>query len=189
MPGTTLVIFPDRQLSPDLWTAIFASLRTELASARPETDILRTGSGSDPADIQLLRSDEVHPGLSVGKSISVYLHGNCDFAPQLHSDTRPRFGSIPLGWVQMEAGHIAPFAHVNCENIQRVLWSQMVGCPPDRRTERMGLAIARVILHEWIHVANQSSLHPHHGLTKSQFNADDLIAFRSDPRPRKQVTE
>ena len=38
----------------------------------------------------------------------------------------------------------------------------------------MAHAVARVILHEWIHIATQNSGHSSYGLTKARFGVDDL---------------
>jgi len=46
--------------------------------------------------------------------------------------------------------------------------------------------MARVILHEWVHVATQSAGHAAHGVAKSNFGIADLLAedeeVRRDPR-------
>jgi len=40
----------------------------------------------------------------------------------------------------------------------------------------MAEAMARVILHEWVHIATQSAHHGSHGVTQSVFGLQDLLA-------------
>jgi hypothetical protein len=46
----------------------------------------------------------------------------------------------------------------------------------DRRKTVMAGAIARVIVHEWIHIAAQSSSHTERGIEKAQYGVTDLMA-------------
>jgi hypothetical protein len=48
----------------------------------------------------------------------------------------------------------------------------------------MAEAIARVILHEWIHIATQSASHGANGITKPQFVVRDLLAGDAEGRIR-----
>jgi len=46
----------------------------------------------------------------------------------------------------------------------RIYWDQL-----------LATAIARVILHEWIHIVTQSARHAGHGVAKAQFGPADLF--------------
>jgi hypothetical protein len=82
---------------------------------------------------------------------------------------------VPLGWVRRLDGRIEPFAHVDCARIGQVLGPQALGMDADRRNAVMAGAIARVILHEWIHIATQNPRHAERGITKAQFGVADLM--------------
>jgi hypothetical protein len=81
-------------------------------------------------------------------------------------------------------GRIAPFIHVDCTRIGQVLGPQALGLDRDRRNSLMGGAIARVVLHEWIHIATQSSSHAQRGISKAQFGVADLTAGSGQPVAR-----
>jgi hypothetical protein len=62
-----------------------------------------------------------------------------------------------------------------------VLGAEAEGRDRDQRNAMMAGAIARVILHEWIHIATQSPKHGTRGVSKPQFGVDDLMAGDSQP--------
>jgi hypothetical protein len=161
---TTMVIFADRRMEDRQWNALFDALRRDLAGPAAETRGM--------ADhFQIVRGDTMQPGMDVESPIVVYLHGDCNLAPQ---PRRTAFG-VPLGWVWLVDGRIAPFAHVDCTRIGQVLGPQALGMGADRRNGVMAGAIARVILHEWIHIATQNPGHAERGITKAQFGVADLM--------------
>ena len=51
-----------------------------------------------------------------------------------------------------------------------------LGLDADERNAVMAGAIARVIAHEWIHIATQSSSHSERGIEKAQYGVADLMA-------------
>ena len=169
-PRTTVVVFADRPMPQGQWTALFSALQTGQANGGVETEAL---GGS----AEFTRGDAAEPGLSVETPIVVFLHGNCDLAPLVR---RTAFG-VPLGWVHQLHGQIEPFAHVDCTHIGQVLGPQALGLNRDQRTSIMAAAIARVILHEWIHIATQCSAHAEQGIEKAQFGVADLMAGDSQP--------
>ena len=83
---------------------------------------------------------------------------------------------MPLGWVSRRNGRIEPFAHVDCTRIGQVLGRQALGMDADRRNGVMAGAMARVIVHEWIHIATQNRAHAERGVEKAQFGVADLTA-------------
>ena len=184
---------------PDgLWPALVDALREELDSDSPETRILigePAGQASGPTagpdsdkemghQVQIVPGDMIgFDGLIVNQSVTIYLHGECKINPRprpilLHDTVVLTPGA--LGWVQIDHGHIASFAHVDCNHLGEMLATQAFGLNRDGSNRLMAVAIARVILHEWIHIATQSPHHSERGLAKAQFAVADLLA-----RPRK----
>jgi hypothetical protein len=86
-----------------------------------------------------------------------------------------------LGWVRLNHGHIEHFIHVECTRLAQTLASQTYGLDRDQQDRLMARAIARVILHEWIHIATQNSGHARDGLAKAAFSPRDLIAETVSP--------
>jgi hypothetical protein len=81
-----------------------------------------------------------------------------------------------LGWVYRVHGQIAPFIHVDCEEITQILGPLALMLTTSRRDQIMAEAIARVVLHEWVHIATQSAAHARDGVAKSSFGIPDLLA-------------
>jgi hypothetical protein len=59
----------------------------------------------------------------------------------------------------------------------------------NRRNTVMGEAIARVILHEWIHIATQNPKHASRGVEKSGFGVMDLLADDAEMQQLRTVRE
>lgn len=160
-----MVVFADRPMPETQWTDLFAVLR----AGRSDTDaemhpIMGTA--------ELVRGDHLQSGIRVQTAIVVYLHGDCSLEPLV---SRSAFG-VPLGWVRRHHARIEPFIHVDCTRIGQVLGPQARGMKKDQRVQVMAGAIARVILHEWIHIATQSSAHTESGVARAQFGVSDLMA-------------
>jgi hypothetical protein len=162
---TTLVIFSDRRMEDREWRTLFEKVRASVSEAAAETPAI---AGTP----EMIRGDAMQPGLQLDAVVVVFLHGDCDLEPL---PRRTAFG-VPLGWVRQVDGRIEPFVHVDCTRIGQVLGQQAQGLDRDRRDALMGGAIARVILHEWIHIATQSSTHAEHGISRAQFGVADLMA-------------
>ena len=163
-PGAVLAIFSDRPMSGEFWPTVVSALREELASGVPEIRIL-------PA-VRILRGDSIAPGLNADNPITIYLHGDCVSSFSLGQPSN----SEALGWVRLNHGHIEHFIHVECTRLGQTLASQTYGLTRDQRDRLMARAIARVILHEWIHIATQNPGHARDGLAKATFGPQDLIA-------------
>jgi hypothetical protein len=178
------------------------SLREELASGSPEMRELagritgRTDGTDANPQIKILRGEEIIPGLAVDNSITVYLEGQCRtvYAPQadLTGRSQPRFeprsqtgASGVLGWVSITDGHIDSFIHVDCKRIGQMLGWQGIGRNPEQCDRLMANAIARVILHEWIHIATQNPHHAKHGIAQAQFSAAELMIHSPKPLERR----
>lgn len=211
---TTLVIFSDPKAKPvseELWQELVAALRQELISGEAKTralsvstpsnashndsskfevDQLRASGESTELPLQILRGDKIASGLVVDKSITVYLLGECKVALTPQPDLfHPVTTSGPLGWVLAQNGQIQPFVHVDCKRIGQFLGQHSLGLTGDQRQRQMANAMARVILHEWIHIATQDAHHAKHGIAKAEFSIDDLLAHpaKSSARPTSQT--
>jgi hypothetical protein len=163
-PRTTLVVFAEKRMQDEAWSMLFDAIRRGLPGAASVAPALDSG-------VDLLRGDTIMRGLQVEKPISVYLHGDCTLKPVLRAPWMK-----PLGWVWRVRGQIEPFIHVDCAEIARVLEPLAAGMERERRASVMAEAIARVILHEWVHVATQNAGHTAKGLSKAEFGVTDLLA-------------
>jgi hypothetical protein len=198
---TTLAIFTDPAspgISDSLWTALVAALNQELASGSSETKKLLShatdhaatqGLQTDvAAPINIVRGNDIAPGIVLDNSISVYIHGKCVAMPRPRPE--PISGaSTPaaLGWVRIHNGSIEPFIHVECTQISRVLGLQGMGLKGYQRDQLMAGAIARVVLHEWIHISTQSSHHSKNGITRAQFSLTDLLVHLPKSAPKQEA--
>jgi len=172
-PHTTLVIFKDRKMQDRDWRALFEAVRKNVAEGAAETPAIA-------GTFEVIRGDTMEPDLRVDPDVVVFLHGDCDLEPLAR---RKAYG-VPLGWVFRVNGRIEPFVHVDCTRVGQVLGPQAVWLDRDQRNALMGGAIARVILHEWIHIATQSSSHAERGISKAQFGVADLTAGSGQPVAR-----
>jgi hypothetical protein len=162
---TTLVVFADRSMQEEEWSDLFAALRARLAAGGAETEPLGE-------EAEFVRGDSVVAGFRVQTAVVVYLHGDCNLAPL---PRRTAYG-VALGWVRRVNGRIEPFAHVDCTRIGQMLGPRARGMGAGQRNSVMAGAIARVILHEWLHIASQSRDHDEYGIRKAQFGIADLLA-------------
>lgn len=184
----TLAVFTDRKARPmtdQQWSALVAALGEELASNSPEIQRLKraafgisaqiANSGAS-VQIDILRGDQISPGLTVENPVTVFLHGDCTIFPH---PPRVLFENVlvsgPLGWVMRDHGHIEPFVHVECSPLAQMLATKAYGHDRKYRDQLLATAIARVVLHEWIHIATQSPHHSRDGLAKAQFSPADLV--------------
>jgi hypothetical protein len=167
-PHTTVVVFADHPMPKGEWPSLFAAIRTVLAGVAAETQAVDINA-------ELIQGDALVPGLRVDASLSVYLHGDCNFQLQ---PPRGYPAGAPLGWVWQRQGAIEPFVHVDCTSIGQILEPGIYWFSKDQRIHAMAGAIARVIVHEWIHIATQSAGHSGQGVTKAHFGIDDLLPER-----------
>jgi hypothetical protein len=169
-PATALVFYAPEmrsEVSEDLWPVLFKTLRADLAD----------GAGDPPDGLvldqnpSLVRGDEDLRGVTFSRVITVKLLGHCEVFSQLsHSSEKG-----PLGWVLMISGKVQPFVSIDCARIAEVLRPATAGWSKQRRQDAMLQAISHVLIHEWSHVATQSSVHGSRGITQANLSASDLI--------------
>jgi hypothetical protein len=167
-PHTTVVVFADHPMPKSEWPSLFTAIRSVLADVAAETQAVDIHA-------ELVEGDALVPGLRVDASLSVYLHGDCNLGLQ---PPRGYPAGATLGWVWQRQGTIEPFVHVDCTSIGQVLEPGIYWFSKEQRIHAMAGAIARVIVHEWIHIATQSAGHTGQGVTKAHFGIDDLLPER-----------
>jgi hypothetical protein len=175
VPHPALVFFSQHRLPEREWAALFAAVHANLPEAAAEVPAL-------DAKAELIRGDALASGALVPQSVNVYLHGDCELGPELESFP----GGARLGWVVKVGPQIEPVVHVECTAIGQELSESVRRMNRDERTAAMSEALARVILHEWAHIATQSSAHGSHGITKAQFGVKDLIPGSGQTEMRAQ---
>jgi len=119
----------------------------------------------------LFRGDQDLRGVTFPRVITVKLLGRCDgFSPTNHSSEKG-----PLGWVLLVSGRVQPFVSIDCARIAQVLRPAMGGWNKQRRQDAMSQAITHVLIHEWSHIATQSSAHGSRGIMQANLSVSDLI--------------
>ena len=159
----TMVIFTDHAMEDDQWSALVRELHR--ADVRLETAARELGGG-----LEVLRGRDLVVGIDAAQIISVRVIGDCTLLPGPR-----RVVKGALGWVKKVDGEIQPFIHVSCERIVEMLQSMALGMNRDRRNTVMAEAMARVIAHEWIHIATQHAGHEKDGVMQSGFQVSDLL--------------
>jgi len=163
-PRPVLLVYSQHRLSPEEWAALFTALHTALPEAAAELPARDTNP-------EFIRGD-YHPEENPdGGVVTVYLRGDCRASVQ----RVPISGPVRLGWVNQVDGRILPIIHVECTEIGEEISGRTHWMSRNERTAAMSEAIARVVLHEWVHVATQSAAHGANGLSKAQFGVNDLL--------------
>lgn len=170
-----MVIFTDHPMKDDQWLALARELQR--ADVRLETAARELGGG-----LEVLRGRDLVTGIAVDQVISVRVVGDCTLLPGPR-----RMVSGALGWVKKVDGEIQPFIHVSCERIVEMLQGMALGMNTERRNSVMAEAMARVIAHEWIHIATQTACHERSGIMESQFQVSNLLADDDQVYPRRHV--
>ena len=161
---TTFIVFAQYHMPEAQWDDLLGALRHSLVASEPE--------GSGRASVDILRGDRVAWGLPLqDEVVSIYLHGGCVLLPS------PRITVTgALGWVYRIHGRIQPVIHVACTELSQMIGPMALTLTTSRRHQIMAEAIARVVMHEWVHIATQSAVHTSHGISKSTFGIADLLA-------------
>lgn len=166
---TTMVVFTDHSMDDDQWSALVRELQR--ADVRVEAAARELAGG-----LNVLRGRDLVVGIDAAQIISVRVIGDCTLLPGPR-----RMVNGALGWVKKVDGEIQPFIHVSCERIVEMLQGMALGMNRDRRNTVMAEAMARVIAHEWIHIATQNAGHEKSGVMESHFQTADLLT--DDPGP------
>ena len=172
---TTMVVFTDHPMEDDQWTALVQELHR--ADVRLEATARELAGG-----LEVLRGRDLKTGVSVETVVSVVISGDCTLLPGPR-----RMVQGALGWVKKVDGEIQPFIHVECERIVEMLQPLALGMKRDRKNTVMAEAIARVIAHEWLHIATQEAGHEKSGVMQSQFEVSDLLADDNPVDPRRHI--
>jgi len=166
-PATALVFYAEPQVSDSLWPLLFQTLLEDLATDAGE---LPEGVVLDKQPAILRGSDDLR-GISFQHIVSVKLLGRCELVPQ--AQRSPASG--PLGWVLRVSGKVQPYIYIDCNRLTQVLQPAAARMSKQRCQSAMTQAISRVLIHEWVHIATQSSTHSSRGLTQPNLSIDNLI--------------
>jgi hypothetical protein len=159
--GTAVVFYAQPETSEDFWPILFQVVRVDLAEGGAELE-------QNPV---LIRASTDLLGVSFSRIISIKLLGRCDGLPQAyHAQARG-----PLGWVLLVSGKIQPFVSIDCTRIAQVLRPATAGLNDKGRQYAMAQAVAHVLIHEWMHIATQSSAHAAHGIRQANLSVSELI--------------
>jgi hypothetical protein len=170
--GTTIVFYAQRNVSENLWPALFQVLHADLADGAGE---LPNGFVLDK-DAAFVRGSDDLRGQLFSSIIVVKLLGRCDVLPQTdHPSSKG-----PLGWVPLVSGTIQPFISIDCTRIAEVLRPASAGLSKRDRQYVMDQAIAHVLIHEWNHIATQSTHHTSRGIGQAYLSVNDLIEPKSN---------
>jgi hypothetical protein len=164
--GTTMVFYAQPNVSENLWPALFQVLHADLADGAGE---LPNGFVLDKEAAFVRGSDDLR-GQLFSSIIVVKLLGRCDVLPQTDHPSKG-----PLGWVPEISGTIQPIISIDCTRIAEVLRPAAAGLNKQARQYMMDQAIAHVLIHEWIHIATQSTRHSSRGLSQAYLSVNDLI--------------
>jgi hypothetical protein len=163
-PAALVVFYPDAQIGDGLWPPLFRALRAELAR---ESRIYPL-----PPDAQMLLLRDAAAGEPASDLVEVRLLGRCDIP---HQAWRPLPQDQPLGWVDEVNGRIQPFIFVDCARLIQFLNPATLGMNNTQRMTAVTQAMARVIVHEWLHIELQTAAHTDRGIRRSALTAQDLI--------------
>lgn len=172
---TTMVVFTDHPMEDDQWSALVRELQRSEIKLEAVAREIRGG-------LDVRRGRDLIVGVNVDELISVSVIGDCTLLPG------PRkMVNGALGWVKKVDGEIQPFIHVSCERIVEMLQPLALGMNRERKNAVMAEAMARVIAHEWIHIATQKTGHEKSGVMETQFQVSDLLTDDDPVYPRRHV--
>jgi hypothetical protein len=171
-PRVTLIVFGDKPMPEEEWTALKSALAKGFDGLALETHFV-------PVGFEIVRGESLAPGVQFESAIPLFLHGSCRLVGE------PSKGEVvgPLGWVLRDQGKIQPFIHVDCARIAAMLAQRALWMNQGARNDAMAEAISRVVLHEWVHIATQNPAHTRDGIEKRSFGLQDLMPGYSQILP------
>lgn len=159
----TIVFFFDDAASASIWPAVQSAFLNETAEEQVSYPL--------PSNLELVSAASLKPGSEFGRTIQVHLLGRCDVAEQAYRPLPPG----PLGWVYDVSGEIQPFVYADCNRLAQFLNAKLLGMSDEQRNDAMARAIARIAMHEWLHITLQAATHSERGIRRAELTADDLV--------------
>jgi len=172
---TTMAVFTDHAMEDSQWSALARELHRTKARFEPAVPEIAAG-------LDLLRGRDLEAGVNVDVGLIVIIIGDCALKPGPRTTVNGA-----LGWVKKVDGQIQPFIHVDCARLTGMLQPLALGMNRERRNAVVAEALARVIGHEWIHIATQETHHQKSGVMQSQFQVSDLLADDDPIYPREHA--
>jgi hypothetical protein len=172
--GTALIFYTQQTVDDDMWPLLFQILRADLAAGAGN---LPNGMALDKEPTIIRGSDDLR-GVSFSSIVSIKMLGRCDLRPQTNGSSQ----GGPLGWVMLVSGKIQPFIYIDCGRVAREVRPAAAGMDKAGREQVMAQAISHVLIHEWAHIATQSSAHGRRGLTQAYLSQGELIDAPKDSR-------
>lgn len=168
-PKPAVVVYFSNPKSETMWPALAEAFPQEAAQA----------AVAMPAGLQLMDASLLGPHAEFGRLVQVHLLGRCDVAEQAFRPlARGLFGG-PLGWVLRVDGEIQPYVYVDCERLSQYLDAKVLGMSAEQRQQAMVTAIARIMVHEWLHITLQTADHTEHGIRQAELTVDELVLRRA----------
>jgi hypothetical protein len=164
-----VIFFFDSPASSTILPAVAIAFQQEAAVERREYPV--------PENFEVLSATALRPDSEFSKVVQVHLLGRCDVVEQAVHPLAPG----PLGWVLRVSGEIQPFVYVNCERLAQVLNPRTLGMNDAQRADAMANAVARIAMHEWLHISLQTDVHTNRGVRRAELSANDLIAPANPP--------
>lgn len=173
-PSRTVTVVLD--LRQDAPAGVLAGMKAEAA---------RLLAASPYRPVWRVLGDSVQQEFPAQDLLVVRLHGVCRLSPlpELMGDERG-----PYAWTHVTDGNVLPFAEVSCDRVRKRVRGVLHGSDFERADTLMGRALARVIVHEMIHVLTGRCDHDadgvmRHALAPSELVADTLPVRRLLARP------
>lgn len=173
-----------------LAVALFAPLHAR--SARSVTVVIDFPDRSAPEllpyiageSAQLLRDQDLtldwrnKSGVIANETFSdvvmVRLKGSCAINPVPEPFLPDERG--PYAWTYITDGVVLPFSDVSCDRVRKNIKTVMHGGDYKHANEIMGRALARVIVHELMHMIHENGHHELTGVMRHALRPDDLIS-------------
>jgi len=106
----------------------------------------------------------------------VKFSGRCEIIPS----ATPFQPGQRLGWTHISDGVILPFAGIDCDAVFAYLFRGLWLKPPPARERILGRALARVTVHELLHILAGTAAHSDHGVDQPTLSASQLLAGRME---------
>jgi len=106
--------------------------------------------------------------------VVVRFAGHCSFEGPSNGAADP--AGQALAEADTVAGHVLPFARVDCDRVRALITPSLLAMPPAWKSEMLGRALARVSAHEIYHMLSGVETHGASGIFQAGHSRRDLTA-------------